>query len=225
VHGVTGVERLEVDLARHAGLPVRVTLTRNRRRLVSVRRTGRRIDVRLHEALTRAPAPVRDAVARFVADGCAESVRLIRAHVKAAAVPAPARGIKLVTAGRHHHLDALMAEVAGRLPPHVAPAITWAADRRPGRRTVRLGTYDPERRLIRIHRLLDHPKVPLAVLRHVIYHELVHHVVGVGSRPHGPRFAALEARCPDRPAADAWIERHLPRHLTAVRRERAARDH
>jgi predicted metal-dependent hydrolase len=215
---MTPAQRLERALARQAGQPVRVTLTRNRRRLVSVRRERSHIDVRLHEALVEAPATVRRAVARFVLEGCKDSARLIREHLKAAVPPAPPRPVPLVLEGQHHHLGKLLKEVARRLPRRPLPSITWGHQRRPGRRTVRLGTYDPERGLIRIHRVLDHPKVPAAVVRHVIYHELLHHVLGVKDRPHGPRFMALEQRCPDLPAAKVWIKGQLPRRLAAARR-------
>lgn len=215
---MTPAQRLERALARRAGHPVQVTLTRNRRRLVSVRRERTHIDVRLHEALVEAPPDVRRAVARFVLEGCRDSARRIREHLKSAVSPAPPRPLALVTEGRHHDLAPLLKEVARRLPRHRLPAITWGHQRRPGRRTVRLGTYDPERRLIRIHRVLDHPKVPAAVVRHVIYHELLHHLLGVKDRPHGPRFMALEQRCPDLPAAKVWIKGQLPRRLAAARR-------
>jgi hypothetical protein len=215
---MTPAQRLERTLARQAGLPVQITLTLNRRRLVSVRRERRLIDVRLHEALVEAPPAVRRAVARFVLEGCRDSARLIREHLKESVPPAPPRPVSLVTEGNFHNLGPMLKEVALRLPRHRLPSITWGHQRRPGRRTVRLGTYDPERRLIRIHRVLDHPKVPEAVVRHVIYHELLHHVLGVKDRPHGPRFMALEQRCPDLPAAKVWIKGQLPRRLAAARR-------
>lgn len=214
-------ERFARELARQAGRPVQLTLTRNRRRLVTVRRERRHIDVRAHEALVDAPAPVRRAVARFVAEGCRESARVIREHLKDAVPPPPLKPVALAPAGCHHDLGALLKEVSRRLPRHKLPVITWGPPRRPGRQTVRLGTYDPERRLIRINPVLDHPKVPACVVRHVIYHELLHHVLGVDDHPHGPHFTALEQRCPDLPATARWLKAHLPRHLAAVRRAAA----
>lgn len=217
-------ERFSVDLSDRTGVPVHVTLTRNRRRLVSVHRRRGAIDVRVHEALVGAPRPVRDALARFVAEGCQDSALVIRTHLRqriAEGAP-PVERVRLTSRGDHHDLGAIMLRVARRLPGrHVLPLITWGPKRRPGRYTVRLGTYDPERRLIRIHPVLDHPEVPPSVMRHVVYHELLHHVLGVDDHPHGPRFADMERRCPDYLAAADWIRSDLPRRVSSARRGNA----
>ena len=214
------LKNLQVDLAHAIGGPVEVTLTRNRQRLVSVRRKDGCLCVRLHEALVTAPVRVRDALCRFVAEGCRESARLIRDHLGRVPMDdAPLARVRLRQAGTHHHLGLLLREACLQLPGHVPPAITWGMRRPPGARRVRLGSYDPKRVLIRVNPVLDDPSVPEAMLRYVIFHELVHHVLAdrPEGRTHGSTFRDLEANCPDLEAANLWQRRHLAPLLTRAR--------
>src|SRR5690606_31273756 len=56
--------------------------------------------------------------------------------------------------------------------------ITWGrrvpAGRRRRQRQITLGLCHSEDRVIRIHRILDSPDVPLFYLEYVIYHEMAH---------------------------------------------------
>ena len=62
--------------------------------------------------------------------------------------------------------------------------ITWGPRRamRRRQRSIRLGAYDFERQLIRIHRRLDDPSVPEWFVGFVVFHELLHHRFGVERR-------------------------------------------
>ncbi|MBI5137541.1 MAG: M48 family metallopeptidase [Nitrospirae bacterium] len=218
-------DSLAETLSAHAGRPVLLTVTRNLRSWVSVRRARGEIHARLHEALLAAPRPVLTALAGFVAKGGRTHAGVVRDYLRQAVADHPPRLPRLTPAGRHHHLGALLAEVMHHFPGHAAPAITWGQRRRPGRSRVRLGSYNPRQRLIRLHPLLDHPDVPPFMLRYVIHHEMAHHLLE-HDRPrsepmHGPRFAAVEAACPDLPAARRWQRDHLSAHLQRLRRAHA----
>ncbi|MDH4229894.1 MAG: hypothetical protein OEW11_09175 [Nitrospirota bacterium] len=232
----TPTTALEAELTRASGRPVQVTLTQNRRRLVSVerqRRGDKIIRVRMHQALLEAPRAVRAALEKFVVTGCATSGRTLRDHLMQHLPDDPPRPVALRPRGHHHHLGRLLAEASGALsaiaaaaapgaPASPNPAITWGPRRRPGARQVRLGSYDAKRALIRINPVLDHPAVPDFVLRHVVYHELLHHFLvqhsARGERHHGARFRALEARYPDMERSTNWQREELSGHLARARK-------
>ncbi|MDH5525936.1 MAG: hypothetical protein OEY97_01345 [Nitrospirota bacterium] len=213
---MSGLERLKAALSAAAGLPVEVILTRNRRRWVSVRREPRAIRVRAHEALSAAPAEVLAALARFVTEGCRKSGRRVRDHLSRhlPAATAAIRPVPLRPRGQHHDLTTLLAQAAHHLPGTMdLPPVTWGPRRKPGLSQVRLGSYDPKRRLIRVNPVLDQASVPDYVIRHVLYHELIHHLLAASPLPgeahHGARFRTLESRCPDRRATRDWQRREL----------------
>ena len=95
--------------------------------------------------------------------------------------------------------------------------ITWGPRRRVRRsqRTYRLGSYDPSRDLVRIHRILDHPRVPAWYLEYVIFHELIHRDLGLrcgvhAARRHNKEFREIESRHPRVEAARRWERDELP---------------
>lgn len=211
-------------------MPVHLTFTRNIRRLVSVRRTEKGISVRLHEDLATSTGKVRSAVLRFVSEGCKQSSTVIREHLADIQPTRPRAPARIRLQGHHHHLGRLLDQVIPHFSGKERPQITWGARRRPGAVRVRLGSYDPTRRLIRVNPVLDHADVPAAVVRYVIWHEMAHHTLTDnngqhlhGERHHGPRFKELERQCPDFATALSWEKAHLPTRLRAARKTRRQR--
>ena len=81
--------------------------------------------------------------------------------------------------------------------------------------TVRLGSYAPLHRLIRVHPILDRASVPAYVIEAVVYHEMLHHVLGSVRRGgrnyvHTPDFRRMEQAFPPARRAARWLDRHLP---------------
>jgi hypothetical protein len=87
------------------------------------------------------------------------------------------------------------------------------------RRSIKLGTYTFESRLVRVHPALDHPSVPRFVVDAVVYHELLHAAlpepVTRGGRRvlHPPEFRARERLFPHHERAERWIEANLAKLL------------
>ena len=95
--------------------------------------------------------------------------------------------------------------------------ISWAQDRR-GKRSIRLGSYWPERKLIRVHPALDQAFVPRYVIESIVYHEALHRIMGVerteaGNQAHTSRFRVRESWFPDFEKGEKWIEDNLNRLL------------
>lgn len=134
-----------------------------------------------------------------------------------------AKNAALVHAGHHVHLDQTLQRVARYLPPGTdfsGVKITWGKRANaPSKRSIRLGSMDEKRALIRVHPVLDNPWVPPHVIEFVIWHELCHYVrppltreiarATSDHRVHHRAFRALEARYPQMEAAETWIRRHI----------------
>lgn len=99
--------------------------------------------------------------------------------------------------------------------------IGWGVDRRAARRrarSIRLGSYSFEDGVVRIHPALDQDFVPPCVVVFVVYHELLHFVLGAvrrGSRRlvHTREFRERERRFVHHERAVRWEAANLDRLL------------
>lgn len=207
-------ERLEARMAAALSRPVRLTLTENRRTMISGRRRGSVLEVRLHRMFLDAPEHIVEELLCYLAEGDARSSRALSSFIdeNRHLLKGPRR-ILLRTRGRHHDLAEIFASVvAEHFPEGVGDVrITWGRNppRKRRRRSIRLGTYTHELELVRIHPALDQREVPRFFVEFVVFHELLHHVIPArrrGSRIdyHPPEFRARERAHPDYERALRW---------------------
>lgn len=235
-------ERWQDFLTLELSTPVRVVYTRARRTPIQVKRVGspRRgvssaLEVRLHSMFADAPAPVHRAVASWIRSGnrapraCAALDDWIAAALDASAEPQ--RIVEEDARGEHHDLGTLARGLAEREfagafdAPATLPAITWGR-RGPSRtrNSLRLGSFDPNPALVRIHPVLDQASIPAWFVRFVLFHELLHAVHpperGGDNRwiHHGPVFRRRERAYVDYERAIAWEKRNLRALIKAARR-------
>jgi len=224
------LKRFVAALERH--LPARldqVTLTDNRSRFLSARPAGRKpplgrapLALRLHWGFALAPEKVLAEVGAFLGqrgDRQRNALAALRSYFDRFQPPAGRgrrRGLVLQPRGEHHDLAALRDEINRRyFGGRLEVPITWG--RELGRRrlsSIHLGTYDFERKVIRIHRRLDHPRVPRLVVASVVHHEMLHAAmpattVGGRRRLHPPEFRRREQAFSRHREAQAWIHSHL----------------
>lgn len=225
---VRSVEALEARLAKQLGAPLALTVTDNRRTMLSIRRVGGVRHVRLHHMFAVAPDEVLDAVSRYLAHGDRRAGAAIDAYVRSNAHRIRREAMTATNhrvAGRAHDLGEILAELIERYCPDAEPVtITWgrqgASSRRARLRTIRMGTYLYEHRVIRIHPALDQSWVPRHFVAWVVFHELLHHVTPapeVGGRRchHTPAFRAREATFHDRDRALEWERRNVRRLIAS----------
>ena len=123
--------------------------------------------------------------------------------------------------GRHHDLRAIADELGRRhFGAGVDVRITWGKRVQPKRRqrSLQLGTYVPEERLIRIHPALDQSWVPRFFVEAVVFHEMLHHdmpaVVRNGRHHYHTRaFRTRERSFEYHSAAQQWEKENLWRLL------------
>jgi len=224
-------------LAAELRVPVGVVFTRSRRTPVAVRaiRDPRgALEVRLHHLFTDTPAEVRGALTSWLRSGrraprATDRLDAFIAEILRRAPPPTARRI-VATPGEHHDLERiarelLEGELALDFPPETArPTIVWGRrNRSRTRHSLRLGSYDSDGRLVRIHPVLDQPAVPEWFVRFVVFHELLHAVFpirrGEGRRwiHHGRAFRLRERAYVDHDRAHAWERAHLARLIRSAR--------
>lgn len=94
--------------------------------------------------------------------------------------------------------------LGGRLPP---VKVTWSS-----RRSYSvLGHHDGDLDTVVVSKALDHPDVPESLVAYVLYHELLHHVMGIQEGPnhtrrmHPPAFRRRERRFPHWATHDAYL--------------------
>lgn len=122
--------------------------------------------------------------------------------------------------GRHVDLEAIYQALnRDYFDNRVQARITWGRrpPRRP-RRSIRFGTYDSRKRLIRIHPLLDQAFVPRYVIEAIVFHEMLHQTnpprrLNGRWSIHTPAFRRAERQFPYFEQAEAWQRRHVGRLL------------
>jgi len=206
-------------LAERLGEPLDLVGTENRRTLLSWKRgLDGLLKLRIHKHFSRAAEPTLSAVAHYIRTGDSGSAREIRDFALEYGLlklrPGKARfGAPLGLAhDLHKYLDE---QNRSQFDGQFKGRIGWSRrTRRSYRKTIRLGSWSPRNRLIRIHPALDDKKVPDFVLRFVVFHEMLHAIVGAhsqGSRTvyHTRDFRLREQEHPDHADAEGWIADNL----------------
>jgi hypothetical protein len=222
---------MESRLQAFLEIPLSLTLTDNTRSMITVRWRNGACVVRLHRMFLDAAEDVLRALAAFIRRPSVRHKSLLRAFIKnheetirPAKAPVKPRNPRVHAQGKHvdlsdyfHRLNEVY--FGGRL----GCAITWGkrhGGRRP--RSIRLGSYWPDKRIIRIHPVLDSPVVPAFVIEDVIYHEMLHHELGMvrlNGRvlSHHRAFKIKEKAFPHSTGAREWIQKNLSWLLTRAR--------
>lgn len=207
-------------LAGLLGESIQLTFTENTSTMVSFRRRGGLLLMRIHRIFLDAPKEVIHALASY-ASGKRGASAAIDAFVKAnlACIEQARRErhrLGLEAKGIFHDLGALFVELNRE---HFAQAIDaqigWGrGGPRRRRRSIRMGVYLHESKVIRIHPALDRPEVPRFFVRFVVFHEMLHQACPPreveGRRlTHTPEFRAAERAYPDYERAIAWERENI----------------
>lgn len=213
--------RLELEQYLRLSLDTRVqlTITDNRRNLFSWRRGASHVTLRLHHMFLTAGPEARTALAGYLG-GARTYLKDIRTFIRQNMHQVrPLAAVTLEHArGEHHDLRALFDVLNHRYFDNGCDAsIAWGKlpPRRRRRRTsMRLGSYTLGDAAIRIHPLLDDPRVPRFFVASVVHHEMLHHMVpaaDVGGRLqyHSPEFRRREREYEHFELAVRWEKEHI----------------
>jgi predicted metal-dependent hydrolase len=210
--------------------PVDVVFTNNRSTMLTFKKKGGRLSLRLHRLFRHAEDPDLENLAKYLASNDPNSSKAIDTFVKchrqeiteqrqATRKPKPPEG-------RYHNLSRAFSKVnATYFEGRVEVTIGWG--RAPAKRKKRAGrsksralaTYSFDDRTIRVSPILDAADVPDYVIEWIIYHEVLHHVLPVeqdGERRlyHTNRFRAMERAFIRYSEAKKWESKNLERLLS-----------
>lgn len=213
-------EALAQLLAGFASRAVRVVVTDNRRTMLSWRVGPDMIRVRLHHMFLAAPASVWDALALYLFNNDGRAGAVIDGYIEDHHHQVRPVARQVQPKGRFHDLRALFVALNDLYFHGGCQAeVTWSrAGSRRYRRSIQLGSYVPEDRMIRIHPCLDQSFVPAFYVSWVLFHEMLHEIFGVEKRNtrrsmHPPAFRAIEESYPDHRRAKVWEEKNINRLL------------
>jgi len=217
-------ERIELLLARRIGR-CEIVWTDNRRTVLSSMRQPDRMVVRLHGIFASAPDELIDSVGRYLANGDRHASSAISRYVDTnrQSITKATRPRNLEARGAAHDLSAMFdgLEREHFVGQFEGVGITWGRrghSPRRRRRSIRLGTYSHDERVIRVHPNLDQSWVPPFFVRFIVFHEMLHHVEPARvteSRTefHTPTFRARERAYPEYERSIAWERANLGRLL------------
>lgn len=225
------VRRLRLSIEARIGEPVHLTVTDNRHSMVTVKTRPDGVHaVRLHHMFLGADPHVVKQLARYIdrrdRKASQELGRFIAEHrQRLPTAPRRARSVLIKTRGRVHDLQTLFDALNLRyFQGGVIAHVTWgSAPRRPQRRrrrrSIKLGTYSMDDRLIRVHPSLDDDWIPPFFLEWIVFHEMLHQVFGVkldesGRRSyHSAEFRERERTFEHYEVARRWEREHIDRLL------------
>ena len=208
-------------ISKHVKLPVQLSVTDNRSTMISYRRVGGRLLLRVHHMFLNAPEHVVRAVADYTGRSRREASSIIDAFVSEhAANIRVGRGkstaARLFAQGKAYDLREIFERINdAAFDGRIDARIGWGRILTSGRRrSIRMGVYDKVSRTIRIHPALDRPEVPRFFVEYIVFHEMLHQAIpcrSKGSRQqhHGPEFRRRERAWPDYERAVAWERENL----------------
>jgi hypothetical protein len=219
------LEELQLEHGVSSYLPpgkiLQLRLTENRYTIISVQRGRECYRARVHRMFAGAEPRLVRALARYVVHNDQRASALLSEFIEQhqqQIQPAPRRARRTVlrTRGRVHDLTAVFDRLnAQYFGGKLDLRITWGTARRhQPQRSIKVGTFLVEDRLIRVHPVLDQEMVPGYFLDWIVFHEMLHgkHAIRrVGGRRcfHPPEFSREERQFPDYARARLWEKANL----------------
>jgi len=175
--------------------PLQLILTNNRSSIITVKKLKDGcFKVRLHQVFVGADTATLRALAGFIRKPNPQNRKamadFIRLHLDRIQEKPPSRRSAPIRAkGKVYDLAEILEQVSEAYRINAAGVrITWGQRSRKRKfRAIRFGSYYEDRKLIRIHPLLDRKEIPRFFVEYIVYHELLHAAVPDRRRSDGRR--------------------------------------
>ncbi len=221
------VELLRRRIQAHTEGELNLIVTDNRSSIITVKRVGGVYKVRLHRMFLWADHTILKALGRYIDKADVSSGEILEKYIekhvdfiRESPVQRPQEC--LYQKGQYHDLQEIYDVLNRRyFGGGIHAKISWGKELSgPPRhhRSVKMGTYSLEERIIRIHKSLDREFVPRYFLESVIFHEMLHQRVGVTvvngrNQYHTEEFLEWERRYEHRLRAKTWEKENITRLL------------
>ncbi len=215
-----GAETLKEELEIRTGEQLELRINDNRSTMLSVQEECSLVRISLHQMFLKAPENVVQALAGFIKGenrrcGSATIQAYIEENLPKLNYSKRLDKSKLITKGKVFDLKKIYQTINERyFDSQLDLQITWyGRHKNKPRNSVTFGLYLEQLRLVKVHCLLDDPKVPDYFIGYVVYHEMLHHVcpiyVGEDGRRqvHSKEFKELEKRYHDFEKAQKWLKK------------------
>jgi len=185
-------------LSEELSAPVDIELTLNRSLVLSSRKRHGTFQVRMHQAFLHADHRIIKAVADLIKKGSKPARIMIneylKTHSRQIQPKRKTRALILNAQGKTYDLMKIMREIKTKYGiAKRGVKITWSNARLHKRQqSIRLGSYNHDEKLIRVHPSLDNPSVPKYFVEYIVYHELLHALVPPQDRPGRRNFHPRE---------------------------------
>jgi len=217
----SGVQEQFFDkLKREVTKPLHLKINNNRQTLLSVKWEPSHTRVSIHKMFLDAPQNVMDALACYIRREHSSVSTEIRAFIESSLPKYDYSYLlnqnQLVHKGSVYDLKAIYEKLNSMyFKNSLSLHITWFGNSFIKNRVrCTLGLYYDSLKLIKIHRRLDDPIVPLYVVEFVVFHEMAHAVCpsyiderGM-HRSHGSEFKRVEKSFWAYKEAESWIKKH-----------------
>jgi hypothetical protein len=171
-------ESLQDYLTKNTGKPVSLEVTDNSSSMLSVKRKGNKVFVRLHWMFLNAGNDVIREIAEFIISRKG-GIPLIRQFIRGNShflKKKSVRSVSIRTQGKYHDLHEIFTFLNDKyFKGRITSPVTWG--NKLSRRAVKkrtLGSYSRSSSTIIINPFLDTKKVPRYFLEFVVYHEMLH---------------------------------------------------
>lgn len=223
-------EMLAQAISRHLSIKnirAKVVITDNYRTMISVFRKKDTYTFRLHRMFIDAPLQIIEAISTYSMNQDPAATKLIRKFVAEndgiVKPKPPPRQLRLrgKPKGRWHNLQSIFDDLNHRyFERKIQASIVWGSrsTRKRCRKSIKLGSYTIEEKLIRMHPVLDSQDIPRYFVEWVIYHEMLHEIHEIpivnGRRIYHTRaFRRDEAKFDQYAKASLWERSNIGRLL------------
>ncbi len=164
---------------------ISLVITDNSTSMLSIKGTGISVLLRLHRIFLEAGEDVLNELSDYM-KGRKKKTPLIRDFINSnmhKLRKKPPRRVNIKTEGRYYNLLDMYRLINDTyFEGRISASITWGAAS-PGRSARRrtLGSYTGQNRLIRMSPVLDSKRVPGYFVEYIVYHEMLHADMGIGT--------------------------------------------